>query len=63
VTDCDNDSVKIISANGQLITQLDCQFHCPVGVAVDSDDHIIVVDWKDQIRVLSAAELNCKRHA
>ena len=51
VTDTDNQSVKIISANGQQIYKLDGDFSCPVGVAVDSKDNIIVSDWKDKISV------------
>ena len=51
VTDTDNQSVKIISANGQQIYKLDSQFSCPVGVAVDSNDNVIVSDWNDNISV------------
>jgi len=45
--------VKIISANGQQIYKLDGDFSCPVGVAVDSNDNIIVSDWNDKISVSS----------
>ncbi|CAK8680880.1 unnamed protein product [Clavelina lepadiformis] len=51
VTDTDNDAVKVISASGQQIYQLEAKFKCPVGVAVDSNDHVIVADWTDQIKV------------
>nr|CAB3267246.1 E3 ubiquitin-protein ligase TRIM71 [Phallusia mammillata] len=51
VTDTDNNAVKIISPNGQQISKLTGDFDCPVGVTVDSDDNIIVVDWKDRISI------------
>nr|XP_009859199.1 E3 ubiquitin-protein ligase TRIM71 isoform X2 [Ciona intestinalis]XP_009859200.1 E3 ubiquitin-protein ligase TRIM71 isoform X2 [Ciona intestinalis]XP_018668506.1 E3 ubiquitin-protein ligase TRIM71 isoform X2 [Ciona intestinalis]XP_018668507.1 E3 ubiquitin-protein ligase TRIM71 isoform X2 [Ciona intestinalis] len=51
VADSDGDSVKIISAGGQQINKLNCDFKGPTGVAVDSNDNIIVADWKDQIRI------------
>jgi len=51
VTDTDNKAVKVISASGQQIYKLDAEFTCPVGVAVDSNDNIIVSDWNDKISV------------
>ena len=51
VTDTDNKAVKVISAGGQQISKLEGEFTCPVGVAVDSNDNIIVSDWNDKISV------------
>ena len=55
VTDTDNKALKVISASGQQIYKLEAEFACPVGVAVDSNDNIIVSDWNDRISVSSTA--------
>ena len=51
MTDTDNRAVKVISASGQQIYKLEGDFSCPVGVAVDSNDNVIVSDWSDKISV------------
>jgi len=51
VSDTDDNAIKIISANQQQITKLDCLFQCPLGITVDSNDNIIVADWDSQIKI------------
>lgn len=60
MTDTDNKAVKIISAGGQQISKLAADFSCPVGVAVDSNDNIIVSDWKDKISVSCCIRFEAK---
>jgi len=54
VSDTDDNCVKIISPNGQQITKLPTTFYSPTGVAVDSNDYLIVADWHDKIRIFDA---------
>nr|XP_039261157.1 tripartite motif-containing protein 2-like isoform X1 [Styela clava] len=48
-TDTDGDCVMLISPSGQQITKLDFKIECAAGVAVDSNDNIIVTDFKHTV--------------
>jgi len=51
VSDTDDNSVKIINPNTQIITKLDFTFKTPTGVAVDSNDNFAVADWSSRVRI------------
>lgn len=54
VSDTDDDSIKLISPSGQIIDKLSHTFKTPTGVAVDSNDNIIIADWNDRIRIFDS---------
>ena len=59
VGDPDANMVKVLSCDGKCIFKIDYSFICPVGVAVDSDDNIIVSDWPENICVSVIFILMC----